>query len=886
MSVAFRTTVRTAVARAARPPRAAGILPSGLSLRFLNDIPEAVLRRAALTAAVSRDTAFQAARQLSLGARGQGHVNPFSADAPNLVDEEKKYRDAMARTALHEEKEKKGAAPLLCRVPSALCSQVFGRDAEVFRLWQSLLSGRRLIVLHGVDGCGKSVVASAFCDHARRSTRFSCIFWFDANPETQSSPLMAQLKQFYSEVKGRLEADVLLVFDGAANVSDITDLIPPRPGVFLLVTTNVDPPRPSARSAPASQAKVDESPPGVNAAAAAGGGKEEEVALVAHVTVGPLPDDHALIMLRTIDAELSEGEAAAIASAVGNVPSLLNLSSSAVRLRRRRYLMGGPEGGGMPQEQQRSADGSEGGGRGGGGDLMHGGFSAHTLPDTSAAVRDVVRLVSSSMSVSSSRSDVGGAKSAAAAPVLSISKVAAVLVADIVRTIAALSFPAAAVDGGEGRLRTLIATAALMMHTGTITTGSFDAIWLVMGGPPVVMRQEGDTIGTTDFSTTSGGFAPEGDVVAAASETASVEPVLRMFCDAGLLNAPWESEEYAMVPVVKAAVKNHLSQRHQEGAARGEVNIARGSGCGSGCAAAADASGAPWTPLDAGTVAKTLLSQWPRRWRGIGTTAGRHLTNHCVALHRAVAPPWTAAPGGSGNPPPQRRNAQESPPVSMMSLEHVMLLDRCATFLAHVRGTDLEHAASMWLTVFDYYSEQLRRNTLSSPDGTQQRPTPGAEATRVAADLGRLLHMLGDFRAKDVLATALTWTEDMHGERSLQAAVLTAYCERFLLSHSPDVIEKLQRHADTLEAALTAKLPDTPPLSADEALLTKRNWFVLLVAIAKRTEALGKSISEAQWSRMERVGRELQGLAQPTSGTSGATASKASDKASVSTNRR
>lgn len=124
------------------------------------------------------------------------------------------------------------AHPMLYNVPS-LSARTVGREAEVTSLWQNLLSGRRCQVLVGVDGIGKSTIASEFCDAARKSGRFTCVQWFNGHHALDS-----QLERFFLSMRGRKEKDVLLVLDDVASPEEVAKLLPNHKSVYVIMTSS------------------------------------------------------------------------------------------------------------------------------------------------------------------------------------------------------------------------------------------------------------------------------------------------------------------------------------------------------------------------------------------------------------------------------------------------------------------------------------------------------------------------------------------------------------------------------------------------------------------------------------------------------------------------
>lgn len=122
--------------------------------------------------------------------------------------------------------------PLFFNVPT-VSSRVIGRDQELRVMWQHLLNGRRFQAVFGMDGIGKSTLASEFCDCARRSGRFSCIQWLQGERS-----LSEQLKTFFEGMRGRRERDVLLVIDDVADPDAAWQCIPKHENLYVVMTTS------------------------------------------------------------------------------------------------------------------------------------------------------------------------------------------------------------------------------------------------------------------------------------------------------------------------------------------------------------------------------------------------------------------------------------------------------------------------------------------------------------------------------------------------------------------------------------------------------------------------------------------------------------------------
>ncbi len=118
---------------------------------------------------------------------------------------------------------------MIYNVP-VFCQRPVGRDTDVLGLWQNLLSGKKTQTITGIEGVGKSTLASQFCECARKSGRFSCIQWFNAEHAVED-----QLHEFVRGMKDRSEKEILLVFDDVQSVSTVSKLIPRHESICSLI---------------------------------------------------------------------------------------------------------------------------------------------------------------------------------------------------------------------------------------------------------------------------------------------------------------------------------------------------------------------------------------------------------------------------------------------------------------------------------------------------------------------------------------------------------------------------------------------------------------------------------------------------------------------------
>jgi hypothetical protein len=172
----------------------------------------------------------------SLGGFGASTTAPPSKPTLDKDDPSSHWdrvKEAARESAMQREqkREQEQAAPPIINVPS-ICSRCVGRDNDLFHLWQRLHQGKRILVLEGVDGVGKSTLAVAFGEHARRSGRFTCVQWIDGRV-----PVASQLQTFLKDVQGRKEIRVLFIFDDVANPATVLNLIPPSDAFCAVITT-------------------------------------------------------------------------------------------------------------------------------------------------------------------------------------------------------------------------------------------------------------------------------------------------------------------------------------------------------------------------------------------------------------------------------------------------------------------------------------------------------------------------------------------------------------------------------------------------------------------------------------------------------------------------
>lgn len=120
---------------------------------------------------------------------------------------------------------------MVYRVP-VLATRIVGRQEELRLLWQQQLSGKHMQILYGVDGIGKTSLATEFCERAKYSGRFSCVLWVVAG-----SCIEAQLERLFETLRGRAERTILLVIDGVKDVKGLLAQLPKHEQLYYLITT-------------------------------------------------------------------------------------------------------------------------------------------------------------------------------------------------------------------------------------------------------------------------------------------------------------------------------------------------------------------------------------------------------------------------------------------------------------------------------------------------------------------------------------------------------------------------------------------------------------------------------------------------------------------------
>lgn len=217
------------------------------------------------------------------------------------------------------------------------------------------------------------------------------------------------------------------------------------------------------------------------------------------------------------------------------------------------------------------------------------------------------------------------------------------------------------------------------------------------------------------------------------------------------------------------------------------------------------------------TSAELLLQMWPRRWRSLGGGAAQSLVWHTVAVYETF-----------------RRAAIHLTPSLLTSME------RAGMFLCHGEGKDHAVAAELWMACHEAH---------------RASSAPPANAIDLAAELGKVLHVLRDSRAEAVLAYALDRTEAAHGRGSVKhALVLTLYAP-----YATDVrwIEQLDEAAALLSSHVQGGSDET--LFEEEVIMYKEASFVLQAQSAElqRQRDGGKS-NDALLAELSRLADDIK----------------------------
>lgn len=224
------------------------------------------------------------------------------------------------------------------------------------------------------------------------------------------------------------------------------------------------------------------------------------------------------------------------------------------------------------------------------------------------------------------------------------------------------------------------------------------------------------------------------------------------------------------------------------------------------------------SPGDLAAVSENLLSLWPRRWRGTSSQDVYNLVWHTYALSRHFTErnvPFTAA---------------------MMSG-----MDRSAVLLAHLECRDLPIAAQLWRGVYQQHKET---NNIS------------AETVRMARECGRVLHVLRDPSARDVLEDAHALCGAVHGQSAAESALILGCLAPYLPANEVT----LHTLADGV-AVLEARLDSVDSiLSRQEIRMLIETMIVLVVCRGKFLQELGMTVPHELWDTLSDLNRRLKGL--------------------------
>ncbi|EAN94211.1 putative NADH-ubiquinone oxidoreductase complex I subunit [Trypanosoma cruzi] len=212
---------------------------------------------------------------------------------------------------------------------------------------------------------------------------------------------------------------------------------------------------------------------------------------------------------------------------------------------------------------------------------------------------------------------------------------------------------------------------------------------------------------------------------------------------------------------------------------------------------------------------KVLLSLWPRRWRGAGSSVANELARHTRAISEVS-------------------DARQIP----LNNDLLVCLDRSATLLAFNEGKDLLTAAELWLRVVRANQNAERRD---------------AEAVRIGRECGRLLHFLRDARAGDVLRYAFDLACAVRGKQSAEASLILG-CYAPYLPASMDAVRMLQVGVASLENRMTSS--DTV-LGKEEGRMLQETIFVLLVRQGQMLQEMGETVPASVWAALQELEQRI-----------------------------
>lgn len=218
---------------------------------------------------------------------------------------------------------------------------------------------------------------------------------------------------------------------------------------------------------------------------------------------------------------------------------------------------------------------------------------------------------------------------------------------------------------------------------------------------------------------------------------------------------------------------------------------------------------------------RALLSLWPRRWRGAGSSVARELTRHTRAICESS-------------------DALRIP----LGDDLLVSLDRAATLLAFHEGKQLPTAAELWLRVVRANQSARRRD---------------AEAVRVARECGRLLHFLRDARAHAVLRDAFELSCAVYGKQSAEAALILG-CYAPYLPASREALRTLRTGVASLEnrAACGAAV-----LGREEERMLRETVFVLLLREGQMLGELREEVPAALWTSLQEAEERIKQTHRP-----------------------